>query len=81
MPVWFYDHMLRLSRLRLSCHPSHQNVLRCHRWATLYLNTIPGWSRAGMLHMMHDVQTRTYLDAGKHVVAVSFASNPLYDDS
>jgi len=70
-PVWFYDHMHRISRLRLQCHPSQHSMLQCHQWAVAYLDTIGAWDEASMLHTMHDIQTRTYLDAARHLVAVS----------
>jgi hypothetical protein len=70
-PGWYYDHMHRIARLRFQYHPSRESMLQCQRWAVAYLDTIQDWNNAGMLHAMHDIQSRTYLDAARHLVAVS----------
>jgi len=72
--MWYYDHMLRLSRLRLHCHPSQDGLLDCHRWAVLYLDTMTGWAKWGTVHSMHDIQHRVYASTARYLVSVSALS-------
>lgn len=69
-PMWYFDHMLRLSRLRYRHHPSQESLLDCHRWAVLYLDTMAGLDRFGFFHAIHDIQNRVYFSTGRYLLSV-----------
>jgi hypothetical protein len=71
-PMWYFDHMLRLSRLRYRHHPSQESLLDCHRWAVLYLDTMAGLDRFGFFHAIHDIQNRVYFSTGRYLLSVRF---------
>jgi hypothetical protein len=68
--MWYFDHMLRLSRLRYRHHPSQESLLDCHRWAVLYLDTMAGLDRFGFFHAIHDIQNRVYFSTGRYLLSV-----------
>ncbi|KAG7531339.1 hypothetical protein FFLO_04400 [Filobasidium floriforme] len=69
-PMWYFDHMLRLSRLRYRHHPSQESLLDCHRWAVLYLDTMAGLDRFGFFHAIHDIQNRVYFSTGRYLLSL-----------
>jgi hypothetical protein len=68
--MWYFDHMLRLSRLRYRCHPCQESLLDCHRWAVLYLDTMAGLDKFGCFHAIHDIQNRVYISTGRYLLSV-----------
>lgn len=71
LAVWHRDLQWIVSRIRYRIEPTQANCLQVYRFGSLFLQTLQGWAKFGLLHMMHDIQHEVYAQCAESLIEVS----------